>query len=56
MRKGDISLFSEVCWGKAVVAYTKPRQRKKEEGKRLRGEGELIKFIELCFDMKDGKL
>ena len=30
--------FSELCLGKAMVAYRKPRQRKKEESKRLRGE------------------
>ena len=36
-----------------MVAYTKPKQRKKEESKRLRGERYQIKFIE---DLKDGKL
>ena len=30
--------FSELCWGKAMVAYTKPRRWKKEESERLRGE------------------
>ena len=35
---------SELCWGKAVVANTKLQQRKKEESKRLRGEGDKIKF------------
>ena len=30
--------FFELRWGKAMVAYTKPQQRKKEESKRLRGE------------------
>ena len=39
--------FSELCWGNAMVAYTKPQQRKKEESKRLRGEGDLTKFIDL---------
>ena len=29
--------LSELCWGKAVVAYTKPQQRKKEESEQLRG-------------------
>ena len=29
--------FSELCWGKAMVAYTMPQQRKKEEeSERLR--------------------
>ena len=30
--------FSELCWGKAMVAYTMPEQRKEEESERLRGE------------------
>ena len=30
--------FSELCWGKAMVIYTKPQQKKKEECERLRGE------------------
>ena len=29
--------LSELCWWKAVVAYIKPQQRKKEERERLRG-------------------
>ena len=33
-----------------MVAYTKPQQRKKEESKRLRGEGDQIKFIDLRFE------
>ena len=32
------------------MAYTKPQQRKKEESKRLRGETDQIKFIELRFE------
>ena len=28
--------FSELCWGKVMVAYAKPQQRKKEESERLR--------------------
>ena len=32
------SFFSELCWGKAVVAYTNPQHRKKKESERLRGE------------------
>ena len=35
--------------GKAIVAYTKPQQRKKEESERLRGEGDEIKFVDLRF-------
>ena len=41
--------FSELCWGKAMVAYTMPQQRKKEESKRLRGERDQTKFIDLPF-------
>ena len=41
--------FSELCWGKATVAYTKLQQRKKEESKRLRGERDQIKLIDLRF-------
>ena len=33
--------FSELCWGKAMVAYTMPQQRQKEESERLRGERDL---------------
>ena len=43
-------IFSELCWGKAMVAYTMRQQRKKEESKRIRGEGEKIKFIDLSFE------
>ena len=32
------------------MAYTKPQQRKEEESERLRGEGDLIKFIDLRFE------
>ena len=42
--------FSELCWGKAIVAYTMPQQRKKEESERLRGERDQIKFIDLGFE------
>ena len=44
------SFFSELCWGKAMVAYTKPQQRKKEESEQLRGKGDQIKFIDLRFE------
>ena len=30
-----------------MVDYTKPRQRKKEESERVRGDGGKIKFIDL---------
>ena len=33
-----------------MVACTKPRQRKKEESKQLRGERDQIKFIDLRFE------
>ena len=33
-----------------MVAYTKPQQRKKEESKRLRGEGDQIKFVNVRFE------
>ena len=39
--------FNELCWGKAMVAYTNPQQKKKEENERLRGERDKIKFIDL---------
>ena len=32
-----------------MVAYTKPKQRKKEESEKLRGERDQIKFIYLRF-------
>ena len=36
--------FSELCWGKAMVAYTVPQKWKKEESERLRGERGQIKY------------
>ena len=33
-----------------MVAYTKPQQRKKDESKRLRKEGDKVKFIDLGFE------
>ena len=42
--------FSELCWGKAMLAYTMPQQRKKEESERLRGERYQIKFIDLGYE------
>ena len=32
------------------MAYIKPQQRKKEESKRLRGQRDQIKFIDLRFE------
>ena len=42
------------CIGKAMVAYTKPQQRKKEESERLE-EIEMRSNL-LILDSKDGKL
>ena len=47
---GHNFFFSELCWGKAMVAYTMTQQRKKEESERLRGERDQIKFIDLGFE------
>ena len=33
-----------------MVAFTRPQQRKKEEGKKLRGERDQIEFIDLRFE------
>ena len=33
-----------------MVAYAKPQQRGKEEGEKLRGERDKIKFIDLRFE------
>ena len=47
----QILFFSELCWGKVMVAYTMPQQRKKkEESEQLRGERGQIKFIDLGFE------
>ena len=50
LRQSNISFFSELCWGITMVVYTKHQQRKKEESKRLRGERDQIKFIDLGFE------
>ena len=42
--------FNELCWGNAMVAYTKPQQWKKEASKMLRGERDPIQFIDLGFE------
>ena len=39
-------------WGKAMVAYTMPQQRKQNEIERLRGERDQIKFIDLGFEIR----
>ena len=60
-----LPFFSELCWGKTMVAYTMPQQRKKEESKRLRGKRDPIKFIDLglkrwqvvkCFSFSYGSI
>ena len=47
---GICIFFSELCIGKAMVAYTKPQEWKKEESERPREEGNQIKFIDLGFE------
>ena len=37
-----VDFSSELCCGRAMVAYKKPQHRKKEESKRLRGERDQI--------------
>ena len=46
---GQVVGLSELCWGEATMACTKPQQRKKEEW--LRGEKDQIKFIDLGFEL-----
>ena len=48
--------LSELCWGKAMVAYTKPQQWRKENSERLRGEEMeirssllIVELSELCW-------
>ena len=50
--EGGSFFYSELCWGKAMVVYTKPQQRKKEESERLTGERDQIKFIDLGFERR----
>ena len=33
-----------------MVAYTKPHQRKKGDSEKLRGERDLVKFVDLRFE------
>ena len=44
--------LSEWCWGRAMVAYTKPQQRKRDESKRLRGERDTEEELQffICID------
>ena len=44
-----VFFFSEICWGKAMVAYKMPQKKEEEESERLRGERCQIKFIDLRF-------
>ena len=45
-------IFSSEVWlGKAMVAYTKPQQRKKEKSKWLRGERDQVTSIDLRFEI-----
>ena len=46
----DVLFFSELCWGKAMEAYTTPQPRKKEESERRRRERDRIKSIDLGFE------
>ena len=45
-----LTFFSELCRGKALLAYIGLQQWKNEESKRLRGEGHQIKLINLRFE------
>ena len=45
----EVHFFSELCRGKATVAYKKPQEGKRGGRERLRGEGGQIKFIDLRF-------
>ena len=47
-------LFSEFCWGKAMVVYIKPQQRKKESD-RLTGEREIRSSLSIP-NLKERKL
>ena len=51
LRTVSFFFFCELCWGKAMVAYAMPQQRKKEESERLRGERDQINFISSCFSV-----
>ena len=42
--------FRKLCQGKVMTTFTEHQQRKKEEGKMLRGERDQIKFTDLRFE------
>ena len=48
--KSSISSFSEIRLGKAMVAYKKSQQRKREGSERLRGERDPTKFSDVRFE------
>ena len=48
-------IFNKLCRGKAMVAYTKPQQMRREESKWLRGEIDCIKFIVGFRKAEEGK-
>ena len=51
LRKDAAFSFSELCWGKAMVASIQSLNKgKKEEIERLRGERDQIKLIDLGFE------
>ena len=50
MSRDESNFFSELYWGKAMVAYTMLQQGKKEESEWIRGERDQIKFIDLGFE------
>ena len=41
------NFFNELCWGKVMITCPRHIQGKREESKRLRGEGDQIEFIDL---------
>ena len=47
---GFCTLFSELCWGKAMAVYKTPQQKKKEACEKLSGERDEIKIIDLRFE------
>ena len=48
VENGSFLLFSELCLGKAMLAYTWPQQRKKEESEWLRGGDQIL--VDLRFE------
>ena len=48
--RGQVVGFSDLCYGKVMVVYTRPQPRKEEESERPRGEGGKSKFIDLRFE------